>query len=95
MIFKITKRLNQEKPIPILTKAKMLARTIVNIGSNALRGKGVMLDSLKIGVRKSICNKCPQNEVARNRCKLCGCNLKFKQGFSGADCPLGKWPRID
>lgn len=95
MIFKITKRIAPETSVPIFTKARMFAKTIVNIGSNALQGKGVMLDSLKIHDRKIVCEKCPHNERARNRCKLCGCNLKFKQGFRGADCPLKKWARID
>jgi hypothetical protein len=42
--------------------------------------------------RMSICLKCDDREesLAGDRCKLCGCILKFKTK-SDSSCPAGKW----
>jgi len=39
----------------------------------------------------SICKSC--EFYKRNRCTLCGCNLRYKIAMATEDCPIEKWKK--
>ena len=41
--------------------------------------------------RLEVCKGCEYYDVEQNRCKHCGCWLKYKARFSAGQCPVGKW----
>jgi anaerobic ribonucleoside-triphosphate reductase len=43
--------------------------------------------------RITLCNRCV-NLTKLNVCKKCGCFMPAKVRLSGAECPIGKWEKI-
>jgi hypothetical protein len=50
-------------------------------------------DDRKVGERRYICNKCPeqQNTIMGKRCNQCGCFINLKTQIDFESCPLDKW----
>jgi len=45
--------------------------------------------------RFEICKSCPEFIKLTTQCKQCGCIMSAKTKLPNAECPLGKWGRID
>lgn len=45
--------------------------------------------------RFSVCSECPDLIKLTSQCKLCGCFMKIKVKLSHAECPAGKWGKIN
>lgn len=45
--------------------------------------------------RFSICQACEHLDPNCNRCRKCGCFMKLKSMYMGAECPIGKWKSVD
>jgi len=41
--------------------------------------------------RLEICKNCCFFDITSERCKKCGCYLKWKTGWRSQHCPIGKW----
>ena len=41
--------------------------------------------------RLEVCKGCEYYDVEQNRCRHCGCWLKYKARFKEGHCPIGKW----
>jgi hypothetical protein len=41
--------------------------------------------------RLEICKSCDFFDKESERCKKCGCYLKWKTGWRSQSCPIGKW----
>ena len=63
-----------------------------------LRGEQAIAEYEDIKVRRDICRSCEffqQKRGLPHRCLACGCNVELKIMFITADCPEGKWGRLD
>lgn len=45
--------------------------------------------------RMDICKGCDRLFKPTRQCKECGCFMALKTWLKNADCPLGKWGRVD
>lgn len=45
--------------------------------------------------RMAICLECPELIKFTKQCKKCGCFMEAKTKLPNAECPLGKWKKID
>ena len=45
--------------------------------------------------RFEICKSCPEFIKLTTQCKQCGCIMSAKTKLPNAECPLGKWGRVD
>lgn len=45
--------------------------------------------------RLEICKSCPEFIKSTTQCKKCGCIMSAKTKLPNAECPLGKWGRVD
>lgn len=41
------------------------------------------------------CKACPQLVRATGQCRECGCMMPVKVFFRNAQCPLGKWGKVE
>jgi hypothetical protein len=55
----------------------------------------MFIEKEKAFERLAICNSCPQLFKPTWTCKSCGCFMKVKGRLSYAECPLGKWGKVD
>lgn len=87
MIFKITKKagVNCQQMISNLSRDAVKAAKLV------IQGKRVSATSAEITARSVVCSTCPAFDAAMNRCKDCGCFLRFKQGLASSRCPRNLW----
>lgn len=44
--------------------------------------------------RMSICNSCPELINITKQCKKCGCFMELKTMLPNAECPIGKWQKV-
>jgi hypothetical protein len=51
----------------------------------------VLVDEEVTAQRLEICSTCEFYEKATDRCKQCGCFMKFKARLKKVKCPVGKW----
>lgn len=42
--------------------------------------------------RRAACLGCDRYNQQADRCKACGCNLKYKTAWAMERCPLDRWP---
>ena len=54
---------------------------------------GKKVDESRYAERMAICDNCEYRSGAR--CLKCGCFLEMKAAWASADCPIGKWPKLD
>jgi uncharacterized paraquat-inducible protein A len=59
------------------------------VRSRVLGAKNVSEDEIK--QRLEICNSCEFFQAPSQRCKKCGCYLKWKTAWRSQKCPVGKW----
>lgn len=45
--------------------------------------------------RFEICKACPELIRLTKQCKKCGCFMVVKTKMKAAECPIGKWGRVD
>ena len=45
--------------------------------------------------RFAICKECPELIPVINTCKQCGCFMTAKVKLPNAECPLGKWQKVE
>jgi hypothetical protein len=45
--------------------------------------------------RFNICKVCPRYISATHQCKECGCIMNAKVKLPHAECPLGKWAKVE
>jgi hypothetical protein len=45
--------------------------------------------------RWGMCQACPELIKLTKQCKKCGCFMKIKTTLPGAECPIGKWGKVD
>jgi hypothetical protein len=45
--------------------------------------------------RLEICNGCAHLTKLTQQCKKCGCFMHLKVKISAAECPIGKWSKVD
>lgn len=45
--------------------------------------------------RYSLCLSCPELINLTKQCKKCGCVMPLKTKLKAAECPIGKWEKID
>ena len=45
--------------------------------------------------RLEICKACPELIQLTTQCKKCGCFMAAKTKLKGAECPLGKWGKVN
>lgn len=48
-----------------------------------------------IKMRLEICHACPEFINPTTQCKKCGCVMQLKTKLKEAECPIGKWQKID
>lgn len=48
-----------------------------------------------INQRFEICKACPELISTTHQCKKCGCFMNLKTKLVSAECPLGKWGRVE
>tara|TARA_R100000808_G_scaffold63_1_gene509 strand:+ start:6869 stop:7498 length:630 start_codon:yes stop_codon:yes gene_type:complete len=54
---------------------------------------GKKVDEHQFAERMAICDNCEYRSGPR--CLKCGCFLEMKASWASADCPIGKWPKVD
>ena len=58
--------------------------------------KNVERASYKISQQRlSICKECPMFISFTHQCKMCGCFMDVKTRLHEANCPMGKWDKIN
>jgi hypothetical protein len=45
--------------------------------------------------RLEICNGCAHLTKLTQQCKKCGCFMHLKVKISAAECPIGKWNKVE
>lgn len=45
--------------------------------------------------RFQICKSCPELIQLTSQCKKCGCVMPLKVKLKAAECPIGKWGRVN
>jgi ribosomal protein L32 len=45
--------------------------------------------------RMAICKSCPEYIRFTHQCKKCGCLMNAKTKLADAECPLGKWQKVN
>jgi hypothetical protein len=46
-------------------------------------------------IRFEICKSCPELIQLTKTCKKCGCFMEAKTKLPHAECPIGKWEKIN
>ena len=54
---------------------------------------GKKIEEPQYAERMAICDNCEYR--SGGRCLKCGCFLELKATWASADCPIGKWPKLD
>jgi hypothetical protein len=44
--------------------------------------------------RLSVCKSCVHIDLARMKCRKCGCFMEYKSLLMDAECPIDKWNEI-
>jgi len=48
-----------------------------------------------VNQRMNICNGCPELLQATKQCLKCGCFMNLKTKLANAECPMGKWGKVE
>ena len=76
---------NNEYP-SIVQQARNLAKFTSDVVNDPNK-----VDDTVYNERLDHCKQCCYYDVEQNRCKHCGCWLKYKARFIAGHCPIGKW----
>jgi hypothetical protein len=76
---------------PIAEQAKNLGTSLHGLLSKAMQGNRLLAPRDTQLARLEECKKCEFYEPNDQRCKKCGCFMKFKVTMSYEKCPLDKW----
>lgn len=87
---------DENKEYPSLgQQAKNLAKFTVDVVKDQVIGsetnKTLYATDVVYNQRLDTCKECEYYDVEQNRCKHCGCWLKYKARFKEGHCPIGKW----
>jgi glycosyltransferase involved in cell wall biosynthesis/ADP-heptose:LPS heptosyltransferase/predicted O-methyltransferase YrrM len=75
----------------IVQEAMNLAKSAAKVVSDAAKGKDVVASKEEQDRRLGICEKCDIYDIARKRCRQCGCRMDMKAMLASMRCPIGKW----
>jgi hypothetical protein len=86
------RKFNVEMPSP-LQMAKNLGNSIVANATNVINGGYLKLTPKEASERMDICLGCKfiTGEINKERCKKCGCFLRYKTEYAAEHCPIDKW----
>ena len=70
------------------TMARSLGNSLVEEANKVMKGVPAV-SSDKVSERLEVCRKCPN--FKGGRCRLCGCNMRFKARLRSSKCPIGRW----
>lgn len=73
----------------LFNKTKLAAETFRDFALGILKGDPAFSTEELETKRLSICSSCPN--MIKNRCSVCGCNMKMKVKLAEAKCPKGFW----
>jgi glycosyltransferase involved in cell wall biosynthesis len=75
----------------IVQEATSLAKSAATVVKDAVAGKEVMVAEAEQKIRLGICEKCDIYDLARKRCRQCGCKMEMKSMLASMKCPIKKW----
>jgi hypothetical protein len=79
-------------PLPSLVSMARTAVAAAAAETKAILQGGAPLADAEVERRLSICAApCEHYIAAANRCRACGCFLRFKTALRTGKCPAGKW----
>lgn len=73
---------------------KRTAQLILELKEKAtisLQDIHLLEDEVVFRERLSVCYQCEYYDTKKNKCNLCGCNLKMKAKIHLFHCPIKKW----
>lgn len=71
----------------VFVLAKNFGNAIINHASDGFK----KVTNEEFENRLNICKGCDQFDANEERCKNCGCFLKYKAAWNSEKCPLSKW----
>ena len=90
---------------PVPTEEELVKAESASLGRMAAGFTRSMVDFAKDGFRLvsdeqyeerlAICHACDFYVRKANRCRKCGCGLRYKPRGRAFRCPVDKWPEID
>ena len=86
---------NENELPPILQQIIGFLHNASDVVRGAITGKGVMAPRQVRRDRLRQCYDCEFFIPKSNRCGQCGCFMNTKVKFKQAECPVGKWGKID
>jgi hypothetical protein len=75
----------------MLKEVQNFSEQIRNTAAGVISGERIFVSEEIATSRFSICQSCDQFLLESNRCKMCGCFMKYKTKVNLAKCPAGKW----
>lgn len=75
----------------LIQQAKNLAKFTSDVVKDSATSNSIHVDDTVYNQRLDICRQCEYYDVEQNRCKSCGCWLKYKARYGSGMCPIGKW----
>jgi len=51
----------------------------------------IILNNTDMKKRTDICDKCPEYNKEKRKCRKCGCKIGLKARFKACKCPIDKW----
>ncbi len=81
-------RMNSSVEYPSLVQqVKNLGMAAFNFAKDGFK----TVDEVEQSRRLEICKGCEFFDAVQNRCKKCGCYMKWKTMLSSQKCPIDKW----
>jgi hypothetical protein len=85
----IQKKRDEIRPPSLMNQGWNFAKAVTKYAATG----GKKIDESSFAERMAICDNCEYRSGAR--CLKCGCFLELKAAWASADCPIGKWPKLD
>jgi hypothetical protein len=87
------REIQQEHNLPFPAASTMASSLVSAVGSEikAIAKGKKQLNIEDIKKRFAICESCEFFHKPSQRCKKCGCFLKWKTAWRSQKCPIGKW----
>lgn len=73
--------------VQLSNACKAIARTAIASAS----GEKVRVSSEVLKLRMNICKECDFYDISKNKCKKCGCKVKYKARLMTEHCPIDTW----
>lgn len=85
----IQKKRDEIRPPSIATQGWSFAKAVTKYVATG----GKKVGESNFAERMAICDNCEYR--SGSKCLKCGCFLEMKASWASADCPIGKWPKLD